>query len=95
MASARRLSSQALQKDLLGPGSPGFKPGTVLLLITLEYAQECMAGPPFSVAEAEVRALYQGAEVTLWSRTEVLSENPRFAAKGLDSLNESVYRIIL
>ncbi len=33
-------------------------PATPALLVTLEYPQDLMPGPPFSVPEAEVRALY-------------------------------------
>jgi thiopurine S-methyltransferase len=36
-----------------------------ILLVTLEYPQELMDGPPFSVAEEEVRALYAGARIEL------------------------------
>lgn len=69
--------------------------GTPILLVTLEYDQALMNGPPFAVSEAEVRALYQGADVELWLRSEVLADNPRFAARGLSYLNECVYRVIV
>lgn len=51
-------------KTLVPPKTPG-------LLITLEYPQDRMAGPPFSVPEAEVRTHY--------SRVEALAQRP---AKG-------------
>lgn len=35
------------------------------LVITLEYDQHAMAGPPFAVLEPELRALYAGATVEL------------------------------
>ncbi|HET7503031.1 MAG TPA: thiopurine S-methyltransferase [Kofleriaceae bacterium] len=35
------------------------------LVITLEYDQSLMTGPPFAVLEAELRALYAGASVEL------------------------------
>lgn len=34
------------------------------LVVTFEYPQELMSGPPFSVTEEELRALYAGLEVT-------------------------------
>ena len=40
------------------------------LVITLEYDQTLMEGPPFSVEEGELRALYDNCEV------ELLSEGP-------------------
>lgn len=46
---------QAL-RALLPVGAPG-------LVITLEYPEGAASGPPFSVLESELRALYAGAEV--------------------------------
>src|SRR5262249_44359919 len=44
--------------------------GGPAMVITLEYDQSAMSGPPFAVDEAELRALYAGAEV------ELLAERP-------------------
>jgi thiopurine S-methyltransferase len=52
------------QLQSLAPGAPAF-------LITLVYDQSRMEGPPFSVPEAEVRALY--ADVELLERTQAKS----------------------
>lgn len=41
-----------------------------VLVVTLEYDQTVMEGPPFSVEEAELRALYDNCQV------ELLSEGP-------------------
>jgi thiopurine S-methyltransferase len=40
-------------------------PAALGLVITFEYAQERMDGPPFAVLEPELRALYAGAHVDL------------------------------
>ncbi|HVV86469.1 MAG TPA: thiopurine S-methyltransferase [Kofleriaceae bacterium] len=45
-------------RSLFAAGAPG-------LLVTIEYPQELMAGPPFSVPEDEVRRHYAGAEVVV------------------------------
>jgi thiopurine S-methyltransferase len=45
-------------RTLLPAAAPG-------LVITLEYPQDAMDGPPFAVLEPELRALYQGARVEL------------------------------
>lgn len=63
------------------------------LLVTLEYPQEQMQGPPFSVAEREVQTLFAGARIERLDIKDVLDDNPRFREKGLTSLLESVYRI--
>jgi thiopurine S-methyltransferase len=45
-------------RALMPEGAPG-------LVVTVEYPQDQMAGPPFSVPEAELRAHYAGCEVEL------------------------------
>ncbi len=60
-------------RALMPAGSPG-------LVITVEYPQAEMSGPPFSVSEAELRALYAG--LTL-ERLEVgQAEGGRLGAMG-------------
>jgi thiopurine S-methyltransferase len=45
--------------------------GAPQLLITLDYDQKQMAGPPFAVSDAEVRTLYGAREPALLSRQEL------------------------
>lgn len=64
------------------------------LLVTFEYPQHEMAGPPFSVPEEEVRALYGGwCAVELLGDFDILSQEPRFREKGVTVLHEKVYRL--
>lgn len=66
------------------------------LLLTLEYAQEQMDGPPFCVPESEVRARYAeagGWDVQVLDRRGILDKEPKFAARGLDRLDTVVYRM--
>ena len=64
------------------------------LLVTLEYPQQEMDGPPFSVTEEEVRGLFEPQrQVTRLYRQSILEENPRFQARGLSRLEEKAYRI--
>ena len=64
------------------------------LLITLEYEQREMAGPPFSVDEDEVRRGFAPRrEVTLLERRDLLDDEPGFAARGLRALHTAVYRL--
>lgn len=66
------------------------------LLITLEYPQAQMTGPPFSVPTAEVRELYgdvyPGLLAPMVSK-DVLAEHDHFAARGLTALHENVFRL--
>jgi thiopurine S-methyltransferase len=56
-------------------------PDAPALLITLDYPQEVMDGPPFAVGDAEVRALWAGRGVALLSDDELVQ--PRLAALGV------------
>lgn len=88
----------ALPPELRGPYAQRLAAltpaGSRGLLITLEYTQGEMAGPPFSVPEDEVGALFGGAfRVEQWADLEVLAENPGLAARGLSRLGEGVYSL--
>jgi thiopurine S-methyltransferase len=70
-------------------------PRVPILLVTTDYDQQEMQGPPFAVGDAEVRQLFahwrieplQAADVT------ALPENARFRQRGLTRLIERVYAI--
>lgn len=64
------------------------------LLITLEYDQTRMPGPPFSVLRTEVEQLF-GREhrIETLERCDALPESPGMRARGLTELVERVYRL--
>lgn len=67
---------------------------TAMLLITLEHAGSAGSGPPFSVASAEVHALYDAElAVTELERTDVLENEPRFKSRGIAALYEVGYAL--
>lgn len=67
-------------------------PGTQILLITFDYPQSEMAGPPFAVSPDEVKQRYQQhAEIRLLAQLDVLEQNPRFQERGLSRIQESVF----
>jgi thiopurine S-methyltransferase len=71
-------------------------PATQILLITVDYPQPEMQGPPFSVSSGEVEALYrQHAEVRLLAQPDVLAQNPRFQERGLSRLRENIFLLTL
>lgn len=82
-----RVAYVAHLGTLLEPGTPG-------LLITLDYDQAQMNGPPFAVGDDEVQVLLAGTwcAETLEAR-DVLGENWRFLQRGLTRLDERVYRL--
>jgi thiopurine S-methyltransferase len=64
------------------------------LLLTVEYIQSEMAGPPFSVGDEEVLRLFSGlCAVRQLDRTDVLPPQPRFRERGLTRMNETAWRV--
>ena len=64
------------------------------LLITLEYPQAEMEGPPFSVEEREVHRLFgERWDIGLLERRDILDSQPTFAEQGVTALSTAVYRL--
>lgn len=64
------------------------------LLITLDYPQQQMDGPPFSVDDIEVKTLYgPHTAAELVYRRDTLEKEPKFAERGLTRLETLVYRL--
>ena len=70
------------------------RPGTEMLLVTLEYLQTQTAGPPFSVPTQEVVELYESNYmIRELSRQDVLANEPRMRSRGVTELHEVCYRL--
>jgi thiopurine S-methyltransferase len=67
-------------------------PAQPILLITLEYDQSEMSGPPFSVPRSEVHELFADAYrcVELEGR-QVIESHPHFKQRGLTALEECAF----
>lgn len=64
------------------------------LLITLDYDQSQMDGPPFSVSDSEVQTIYgDHSRATLLDRRDILDKEPKFLANGVTELDTLVYRL--
>lgn len=64
------------------------------ILITLDYPQHQMAGPPFSVNEAEVRQLFSPhSKISVLDRRSILDKEPKFVERGLTELDTVVFRL--
>ena len=69
---------------------------TKILLVTVDYPQPEMPGPPFAVSSSEVEMLYREyADVRLLIQRDVLAQNPRFQQRGLSRLQESAFLLTL
>jgi thiopurine S-methyltransferase len=68
--------------------------GTQMLLITLEYPQSQMSGPPFSVDADEVHRLYRPSfEIQQISRRDILASEPGLRERGVRELTEVCHHL--
>lgn len=66
-----------------------------MLLITLEYNQADMRGPPFSVPTDEVLQNYKDAfAIQLLKTRDIVDHGPRWRKVGLSALYESVFSLV-
>src|SRR5512146_1923398 len=64
------------------------------LLITLEYPQHEMPGPPFSVKDTEVQRLFGARwDIGRLERRDILASQPAFSEKGVTALHTAVFRL--
>jgi thiopurine S-methyltransferase len=62
------------------------------LLITLEYDQSVLPGPPHSVPANEVRDLFAGQyEIIEVNRGQTRALSPKFKEHGIETVGEAVY----
>ena len=68
--------------------------GGGMLLVTFDYAQHEMAGPPFAVGPEQVWELYAGQfAIEHLDGDDILDAEPRFRERGLSALREQVFRL--
>lgn len=68
--------------------------GSQGLLITLDYDQAQMSGPPFAVLDDEVQRLFGASwALKVLEDQDVLSESGKFLEAGVTRLEERVYRV--
>jgi len=64
------------------------------LLLTVEYRQSEMEGPPFSVSDGEVLRLFSDVcTARRLRRADVLQSQPRFRERGLTAMTETAWRV--
>mgnify|MGYP000108317721 CR=1 FL=1 len=62
------------------------------LIMTLDYNQAQMSGPPFSVAGSELEQIYsEHYSIKTLVRENIIDKEPRFKQKGLTEFNQSLY----
>lgn len=71
------------------------QPGARLLLVSFDYPQQEMAGPPFSVPQAEIRSLFgPHFDIAPLGREDILAREPRFRERGLSRLVETCWLLL-
>lgn len=84
---------QEMREEYVSYLKSRLNPGGRILLITLDYEQSEMAGPPFSVPHREVEALFSGFKVTCLDKNTADAQHPKRAKKGLSRFSEEVWLI--
>ncbi|WP_323018949.1 thiopurine S-methyltransferase [Castellaniella sp.] len=68
--------------------------GCQTLLLTLDYPQAEMDGPPFAVPETEVQAHFGARwQIDRLEIRDVLAQEPKFAARGVTRMHTTVYHL--
>ncbi len=86
LPSQMRVAYMRLLSRLLPTGCQG-------LVVTLDYDQSLLGGPPFSVADEELRQGFAGWLLDELEAVEVIEESPKFLQAGVSSLLERVCRV--
>ncbi|WP_238067421.1 thiopurine S-methyltransferase [Pseudomonas shirazica] len=81
-----RVAYMQLLSGLVPTGCQG-------VVVTLDYDQALLGGPPFSVGDEELRQGFAGWQVDGLEAVEVIEESPKFLQAGVSSLLERVYRV--
>jgi thiopurine S-methyltransferase len=88
MAPSQRIAYVAHLTSLLPAQASG-------LLVTLDYNQQEMGGPPFPVSPDEVESLLAADfSIEPLHTADILEGNPAFRDRGLGRLMEHVYRLV-
>lgn len=87
LPAAMRQAYAAKMRELLPAGCR-------TLLVTFDYDQAEMAGPPFAVPAGEVASLYGGwCDVRECTVIDTLDDEPRFRERGVSRIQESIYAL--
>ncbi len=69
------------------------EPVTPIFLITMQYNQTEMTGPPFSVSQEEIGLLYEEYSIQQIAEKEIQIVPEHLKERGLKSMTEQLYFI--
>lgn len=85
-----------MRLDYVSRMSALLEPGVSILLVTFDYPQHEMSGPPFSVPSEEVEKLYHAwCDIELLVSEDALERELPLKERGLSQLREQVYRLVV
>ena len=85
----QRMAYAQMLKRVLPRNSP-------ILLVAMDYSQQEMSGPPYSVAESEVHDLFRSNyRVEQLESLDLLNESKRYQEQGLSRIFEQIYKLQL
>ena len=65
-----------------------------MLLISFDYCQANMQGPPFSVNQQAIEQLYRPwCQINHLASENIIDKEPHFKTRGLEQIHEQVYRL--
>jgi thiopurine S-methyltransferase len=68
--------------------------GCGVLLVAMDYPQQEMPGPPYSVEEGEVSELFGSEfEIELLDSKDLIKDTDRYQNRGLSRMSEQIYRL--
>jgi thiopurine S-methyltransferase len=68
--------------------------GCSVLLVSMNYPQKEMDGPPYAVTDDEVQELFaDNFQVTHLHELDLLKDTERYSGKGLSRLSEHIYKL--
>lgn len=72
-----------------------FPSGSRMLLLTIEYPEGEIQGPPFTVPEEEVEKIYgESFTITRLASKDILDDEPRFRQRGITQMTEKVFLLV-
>ncbi len=81
-----------MRSDYAGHLSSLLKKDSLVMLVSMEYQQEKMKGPPFSVIEEEIRSLFdRNFSIEIVSQSSGPDIVGSLKQRGLDTLTEKVF----
>ncbi|WP_251359298.1 thiopurine S-methyltransferase [Kangiella sp. TOML190] len=69
------------------------KSNAQIFMVTMDYPQHQMSGPPFYVDQQELAEHFAGAKISEKARHSLMDNHPRWKELGLDYLDEVLYQI--